>query len=103
MKMRLTRRNMKAAVHKQKDGGSDSTVVVFDVIPDFVVNITLMFDVIPDITLLFVPDTRLPIILVFELIFHTIAVAFDVIPGKWNVSEISIFYQHKMEVGGKCR
>jgi len=71
---------------------------VFDVIPDIVNSVTLMLDLIPDIALLFVKAT---IALVFDVIFHTIAVVSDVIPGKWDVSEISIFYSHKIEAGGK--
>ena len=53
-----------------------------------------MFDVIPDLpdsTLVFevIPDSRL-LMLVFDVISNTIVVVFDVIPGKWHLSEISI-------------
>ena len=46
----------------QKEGGSDSTVVVFDVIPDKS-DITLAFDVIPGSTLMFVaiPDSTVDV------------------------------------------
>ena len=46
----------------QKEGGSDSTVVVFDVIPDNS-DITLSFDVIPGSTLMFVaiPDSTVDV------------------------------------------
>ena len=59
---KITKRNMKAAVQMQKEGGSDSTVVVFDVIPDNS-DITLPFDVIPGSTLMFVaiPDSSVDV------------------------------------------
>ena len=46
----------------QKEGGSDSTVVVFDVIPDNS-DITLPFDVIPGSTLMFdvIPDSSVDV------------------------------------------
>ena len=36
--------------------------------------------------------------LVFDVISNTIVVVFDVIPGKWHLSEISIFYKYKMSL-----
>ena len=64
---------MNAAVQMQKEGGSDSTVVVLDdVIPD-IPDSTLMFDVGPGI--------KLP----FDVISNNIAVVDEVISEKWHL------------------
>ena len=78
---------MKAAVQMQKEGGWDSTVVVFDVIPD-IPDSTLMFDVIPGKALVFdvIPDSKL----VFDVISNNIAVVDEAISEKCHFSEISI-------------
>ena len=63
---------MNAAVQMQKEGGSDSTVVVLDdVIPD-IPDSTLVFDVGPGIRL------------AFDVISNNIAVVDEVISEKWH-------------------
>ena len=76
---------MKAAVQTQKEGGWDSTVVVFDVIPD-IPDSTLMFDVVPGKVFDVIPDSKL----VFDVISNNIAVVDEVISEKCHLSEISM-------------
>ena len=82
MRRRRTKRNMNAAVHMQKEGGSDSTFVVLDdVIPD-IPDSTLVFDVGPGIRL------------AFDVISNNIAVVDEVISEKWhfNLGNLVFFF-----------